>query len=927
MPGVTVAADSPALQGARSVVTGDGGHYILGQLPPGNYLVAFDFEGFRTLEHTIKVSAAQASRLDAEMIPAAVTGEITVTANYETISTAIVGAATYERTLVESLAIPRTYDATVLLAPGTDIGMGDNITMSGGLAYENQFMINGVSAMDNLRGYAHDVYIEDAIEETTVQTSGISAEYGRFAGGVVNMITRSGGNTLHGSYRLNLENDAWMAETPLSQNRQDEIGAIHELTLGGPIWKDRIWFFAAARINPGRDESDQTYVTQIPLVAGYTEDRWEVKATISPNPSHRITASYIDQKAEWTNYQWHHALDLDSVDEYYREDATLAALNYSGVLSDNFLLEAQYSAKTWDFVDRGRSGFEDDLVRGTPWSDWGRDNADANMAWWDAERAQDDRNNTDLLLKGTVFLPSERTGSHEIVFGYDRFDDMRDRNGFQTQTDFSFVSFVAGIVEGQDYYPVARPGGCALGWYPIDDLGVASSLVTESLFVNDSWRLTDRMSFNLGLRYDRNDGRDADGTVVADDDRLSPRIGAVFDVRGDGRWLLHGGFGRYVSSLSNGVANDTAAGGSPAIYGYLYTGDPINANGPPYLDSQEVIERLFAWFDAQGGIDAWHLLILAEVPGLTQGIPHGLKSPYTDEITLGFTARLGDEGMIRADIVHRQAHDFYTQKLDLTTGQVMDEQSGWLLDYGEFVNEDTLLERVYDGLHTQLQYRFSDRWTVAGTWTWSHLRGNWEGENIGNGPLESGILSYPEYQDPSWNAPRGDLFGDQRHKLRAWAVWNAVSTRRNNLSVSALFSYSTGRPYYAAREIDVGPYVDNPGYATPPEDTQTYFFSSRDAFRTDDTSSVNLAINYSFFFPALGTDFEVFIQPEVRNLFNQQRVVSVDDYVDVIGDFNPWTETPVEGVHYEYGPSFGQPVDESDYQLPREFRLSLGLRF
>jgi hypothetical protein len=381
-----------------------------------------------------------------------------------------------------------------------------------------------------------------------------------------------------------------------------------------------------------------------------------------------------------------------------------------------------------------------------------------------------------------------------------------------------------------------------------------------------------------------------------------------------------------VSSLSNGVANDTAAAGAPATYGFIYTGEPINTNGPPYVETRDVVETLMAWFDEHGGTDAWPLLFLAEVPGLTLGIPNGLRSPYTDELTVGLSTRLGREGLLRVDYVRRKAHDFYAQRIDVTTGQVFDERSGWMLDYGEFVNDDDLLERIYDGLHTQLQLRLGDRWTIAGTWTWSHLRGNWEGENIGNGPLESDVLSYPEYKDPSWNAPRGDLFGDQRHKLRLWAVWDAVSSTRHQLSLSALLGYDSGRPFYAAGDIDVRDFVDNPGYTTPDEDP-LYFFSPRDAYRTDDISSLNVALNYSFFIPAMGTNVEVFIQPEVRNLFNQQGVIGVDDYVGVEEPFNPWIQTPIQGVHYDLGPNFGQPVDESDYQPPREFRISLGLRF
>ena len=69
------------------------------------------------------------------------------------------------------------------------------------MSYENLFLVNGVTVNENLRGQAHDLYIEDAIQETTIATAGVSAEYGRFSGGVVNVITKSGGNLFSGSFR------------------------------------------------------------------------------------------------------------------------------------------------------------------------------------------------------------------------------------------------------------------------------------------------------------------------------------------------------------------------------------------------------------------------------------------------------------------------------------------------------------------------------------------------------------------------------------------------------------------------------------------------------------------------------------------------------------------------------------------------------
>ena len=111
----------------------------------------------------------------------------------------------------------------------------------------------------------------------------------------------------------------------------------------------------------------------------------------------------------------------------------------------------------------------------------------------------------------------------------------------------------------------------------------------------------------------------------------------------------------------------------------------------------------------------------------------------------------------------------------------------------------------------------------------------------------------------------------------------------------------------------------------------TYFFSDRGAFRTENVSSTDLAINYSFFIDIGGGQLEVFIQPEITNIFNENAVVDVNS--TIIGPrqgmepFDPFTETPVEGVNWEYGSSFGEPQGADDYQLPRTFRVSFGLRF
>jgi hypothetical protein len=135
--------------------------------------------------------------------------------------------------------------------------------------------------------------------------------------------------------------------------------------------------------------------------------------------------------------------------------------------------------------------------------------------------------------------------------------------------------------------------------------------------------------------------------------------------------------------------------------------------------------------------------------------------------------------------------------------------------------------------------------------------------------------------------------------------------------------------------------VQNPGYLTPPA-TVDYFFGGRGTLTTDNITRTDLAINYKL---GMIRGVQLFIQPEVLNLFNEQGVEEIDEEVLTrvqctgsatqdadcpaggLAAFNPFTETPVEGVHYMKGPNFGKAVEEDDYQTPRTFRLSVGIRF
>jgi hypothetical protein len=139
--------------------------------------------------------------------------------------------------------------------------------------------------------------VEDAIQETSVLTSGISAEYGRFSGGVVNAITKSGGNTFSGSGRVNFVNPSWTTQTPFEVSRNishiDVTSKIYEGTVGGPVVRDRLWFFTAGRY-ASVDSQRTLPQTGVGLTSNSLDKRGEVKLTGSINAGHTIQGGFLN---------------------------------------------------------------------------------------------------------------------------------------------------------------------------------------------------------------------------------------------------------------------------------------------------------------------------------------------------------------------------------------------------------------------------------------------------------------------------------------------------------------------------------------------------------------------------------------------------------------------------------------------------------
>jgi hypothetical protein len=940
-PGVTVTISSPALQGTRTAVTGEGGSYSFPALPPGEYEALYSREGLVTARAAATLRLSQVARVDVVMA-APMRRAITITASVPTVLETPQISTSLPLALIERLPLQRNQLATAQLAPGVTANAVSNgqLQISGGPGYDNLVLVNGVVVTENTRGQMRPMYVEDAIQETTVLTGAISAEYGRFSGGVVNTITRSGGNELSASLRDSLSSPGWSAQTPAREAREDTLSHVWEGTLGGAILRDRLWFFTSGRWAKN-DTARQTVAipgsTAAPLsyTEGNDQKRWEGKLTAHVAAGHDLTASYFGIDTAGENVRFNNNI-YDAASLTTRDDPeSLVAVHYQALLGANVLAEGQYSARR--FSDR-TGAFATDIVGGTVLLDRSNNNTRFNAPTLcgvcDAER----RDNDDWLLRGRGFLDG-RGGSHELVAGVDRFTESRYANNQQSGSGFSL--FVSRLQEqGGVLYPVVTPsnatgGGSFIRWNPVLVAARENELRTDSAYVNDVWSPGSRLQVSAGLRWDRNHAVDADGTVSADDDRLSPRLAVQYEL-GAGQQHVGVSYAEYASRIADSIASSSQAAGNAAAIDFAYRGPAIN-NGALTTPLEDAIRMVFDYFNTtQGGTDNRTAANLRAngsrvVPGFSTYFDGTLSSPYVRELTAGYGIHLGGSGYVRADLIRRDWRDFYAASVTTDT-QRTTTPLGIPVDLTLIRNTNNV-RREYRAL--QLQARWSSPRLETGIhYTYAKLRGSDEGDNPVSGAAANldPSMYYPEFFGYAQGSPVGYLPGDQRHRVRAWGGYN-FDFRRVALSVSLLHSFDSALSYSIAGPINLTRYAGapaNPGYAAIPNGL--YYFSGRGALRADDIHSTDLALRTSLRTGRL----EWFAQGDLLNVFNNDGIadparlgttVSTAATSSALQPFDPRTETPVEGVHYQLAPNFGQPLNDLAYQRPRTVRVSVGLRY
>lgn len=934
VPGATITASAPVLQGVRTTVSDGNGVYSLPGLPPGVYEVAFELSGMETVvRQGLTVPLGGTASADATLGLARIDTAIVVTAHKPSALQTTTGGANYTSQDIDRVPVGRTPARIAEFAPGlTDnTPNAGQVTIAGGLAYDNVFLVDGVDVNDNIFGTANNLFIEDAIAETQVLTSGISAEYGRFGGGVVNLVTRSGGNIFSGSARANLSNPAWSVETPFEQEarieRTSKLSKFFEGTIGGPIVRDRLWFFSAGRRERSNAQAALAQ-TATPVTSNVENDRYELKLTATPFTNQTMTGSYLRNSTQQNGVATlGYALAIDPKVLFDRQTPNdLFVTTYNGVAGSNAFVTAQYSRKSFGFRNEGGSST---AIQDSPFRTRGLNipgGLHYNAPLLSVNDPQN-RDNRQLAASVSTFL-SSGIGSHDVKGGFEHFTTTLRGGGSQSATGYVFQSdYVADPATGRpvldangNVQPRFVPGFSRVqSWTSTP--GAELDIRTLSLYARDKWTFSPRLTFDLGVRYEQVRSNTTGNIEGANTDTVVPRLGVSFDPMGDGKTTLQATYAHYAGKYSDVQFSRNTTVGNPSLVVLQYTG-PAGEG-----------------MDFAPGFDPanYGTIVSGNFPTANVFFDEGLSSPLTREFTLG-AGREINRGYGKVTYTWRKATNFIEDFVDDPSAAgkvpvVVNGVSFGTFDRVEYRNADGI-ERDYQGLQFQGQYRFVDRLSVNGHWT-VQLRnhGNFEGEATGQPAAASDFGNYAEMLVASRNFPYGRLNDFQRHKARVWAIYNQPLGRFGSIDMAPMWRYNSALSYsLVAANVPLSPaqLATNPGYARlPGGGVQTLYFGERGTEEFRGYGLMDFAASYQI--PVWRT-LRPWVKFELFNVLNNNNAIAWNTTVNA--DLNGPRDANGLPLNYLPVAGFGNPRSTADYPRPlpgvdggRTFQMAFGIRF
>lgn len=835
LPGVLVTVSGAA--GSKTATTEVDGKFVFPYLTPGTYDVRAELQSYTTIEQSdVDIRLGQRTEVTFKMKPGqeelvVVTGENPTV----DVSSTTTGASISD-TLLKSIPIGRGFNSAINLSPGVSgsgVG-GGNYSISGGSGLENSYIVDGVNITDTgygaVGGYAIIAdyqgigtgVTQDFIKEVQVKTGGFEPEYGEALGGVVNVVTKSGGNAFTGSGYVNfapggLYADPKLVETKrvLYTNTTEEKSVDGGINMGGPVIKDKVFFFGA--YNPRKTTTTFISDPRAPLHAEFPEAKYDrksqgyaAKGSFNATANHTFEFSaFGDPSTGPVSLQRQSGINTTGPEsqrsslDYGSNDQVV---RWTGILRPNMFAEASFGRTKHHFTET--PGTNQNSV-----FDYATSTTSGGLGYYDNSEGRN-------LQYGAKFTNIWK--GHEFRYGIG-YDDIKYVGG-ANYSGLPFATVFPGVTTATGASITAYPGeffGVGGTVYSVDRCRINSPFTetkTKYLdwFVQDSWNATSRLNVKAGVRWERQE-MDGQAENIKFDGVFAPRLGASYDYLGNGKSKIYGSWGRFYEKIPNDIAV-RAFSAEISYTGYFYDAaltQPLPAPYAPNISGAPTVVEGFA-------------------PSTSS---NKTKPQYSDEYVIGGEQEVGAGLSLGARYIKRNIKNVIEDvQYDPRNGAAVtlenwDEIFNSGAAYNYFItNMDgkdhgsvlaglgpfgltPLFVRDYKAFELTSEKRLSKNWQILASYRWSKLKGNYEGlYRRDNGQSDPNITSLGDFAQTAamgYTYIAGPLPNDSTNSFKIFGSYQF------NFGLNTGFAYNgrTGRPLtaigmipnYGSRERLVGP--------------------------------------------------------------------------------------------------------------------------
>lgn len=579
MPGVTVEASSDVLiEKVKTAISDGNGAYRIADLRPGTYRVTFTLTGFKTFQRDGLILPSEfTATLNAELGVGSLEETITVTGASPVVDvTSAAKAQVLNREAIDLIPTGRSIQGLGQLVVGVSLNLPDTggaramqqtYMSTHGMTTANTTVLVDGQMTNGLQGDgAIQSYYNDAMNaEMSYQTAAIGAETS--SGGVrLNMIPREGGNQFHGDFKAASRPGSWQSSNLTDRHQARGLSAGNAIdriidytaSIGGPIKKDKVWFFSSARYfsvnnfiaNTFMDDGSQGIDDQF-IKNGMTRLTWQV------SPRNKISA-YFDEIDKYRGHDMQANYDPETAATVWNSPAYhTTAIKWTSPATSSLFLEAGFSNNTEYYTNEYREGIEKPAFS----DEWFRTAAKNELDLGGYTQAGPINTTESPVAFYWNAAATLVKGAHTIKFG------VNNRQGTFKHTRLANADLV------QQY----RSSSTGVRWSVPDTVLIRNSPLSYGerlnrdlgIYIQDSWRL-DRLTANIGLRWETLNakvlaGRSPAGRFspernfdevldVPDWNDFAPRMGLVYDLFGNGRTAVKYSLNRYNLSRTTGIA-------------------------------------------------------------------------------------------------------------------------------------------------------------------------------------------------------------------------------------------------------------------------------------------------------------------------------------------------------------------------------------